>query len=212
MRVTVFGATGALGSECVQQSLEMGHEVRVLVRTPGKLPAATRDRVEVIEGNALDPDRVRNALEGGCEAILFAVGVDKHSPEDLCTDITRHILAAMPAAGVRRFVWCGGGSTRVPQDQVGIGAKFVEWFASTFMGLRHRDKDHQLELLNQNLDLVWLGIRPLQMRKGPKKVRYRVGFDPFSGLSVIHFVDCADAMIKMLDDDTWIHKAPIVQY
>ncbi|MBW1886234.1 MAG: NAD(P)H-binding protein [Deltaproteobacteria bacterium] len=212
MKITVFGATGQLGRECAVQCLDAGHEVVAFMRSPEKLPEELRGRVTVVQGDGLVEGDVARALDGGVEAVLFAIGIDKHSPEDLCTDVTRHILAAMPAAGVHRFVWCGGGSTLVPQDRVGLGAKFVEWFASTFMSLRHRDKEHQLELLNQNLDRVWLGIRPLQMRKGPKKGDYRVGFDSFSGLSVIHFADCADAMIKMLNDDSWIHKAPIVQY
>lgn len=212
MKIAVFGATGALGGECARQCVEAGHDVVAFVRTPEKLSEDVQSGLTVVQGDGLVADDVARALEGGVEAILFAIGIDKHSPEDICTDVTRHILAAMPAAGVQRFIWCGGGSTLVEQDQVGLGAKFVEWFARTFMSLRHRDKEHQLELLNQNLDQVWIGIRPLQMRKGPKKGEYRLGFDPFSGLSVIHFADCADAMIKMLLDDTWIHKAPIVQY
>ena len=84
--------------------------------------------------------------------------------------------------------------------------------SSTFLGLRHRDKVHQLVLLNQNMDLDWIGVRPLQMRKGPRRGNYRLGFDPFSGFSSISFADCAHAMIGMLEDDTWLHKAPIVQY
>ena len=189
MKITVFGATGKLGRECAVQCLEAGHEVVAFVRAPEKLPEELRGRVTVVQGDGLLEGDVARALEAGVEAVLFAIGIDKHSPEDLCTDVTRHILAAMPAAGVQRFVWCGGGSTPVEQDQVGLGARFVEWFASTFMSLRHRDKEHQLELLNQNLDQVWLGIRPLQMRKGPKKEDYRVGFDSYSALSVIHFAD-----------------------
>jgi putative NADH-flavin reductase len=88
----------------------------------------------------------------------------------------------------------------------------VESFARTFMALRHRDKLHQLELLHRSLDVEWVGIRPLQMRKGPRRAEYRLGFHPYSGFSVIHFADCAHAMIRMLTDDTWLHKAPIVQY
>jgi putative NADH-flavin reductase len=212
MKVAIFGATGALGSECVAQCLEAGHEVTVLVRTPGKLSEAVRERVEVIEGNGLAQDRVDAALDTGCEAILFAVGVDKQSPEDLCTDITRNILAAMPRLGVRRLIWCGGGSTLVPKDQVTLGARFVEGFASLFLGLRHRDKAHQLDLLDENRDLEWIGIRPLQMRAGPRRGSYRLGFDRFNGFSRISFADCAHAMIGMLDDDSWLHEAPIVQY
>jgi putative NADH-flavin reductase len=212
MKISIFGATGSLGSECLEQALVAGHEVTVLARTPSKLPAELRDRVTVVEGDALHRADVSKALAGGIEAVLFAIGVDGQSPEDLCTDVTRHILACMPELGVRRLVWCGGGSTLVEDDEVTFGARFVEGFTHLFMGLRHRDKTHQLELLNQHLSLEWVGLRPLQMRSGPRREAYRVGFHAFSGFSQITFADCAHAMLAMLDDDSWLHKAPIIQY
>jgi putative NADH-flavin reductase len=212
MRITIFGATGALGRECLEQCLEAQHDVTILARTPSKLPADLRSRITVVEGDGLDPDDVARALRGGIEGVLFAIGIDKRSPEDLCTDVTRHILAAMPGLGLRRFVWCGGGSTIVGDDTVNFGAKFVEIFARTFMALRHRDKVHQLELLDQSRDVDWVGVRPLQMRKGPKRAEYRLGFHSYSGFSKIRFADCAHAMIQMLTDDTWLHRAPIIQY
>ncbi len=71
---------------------------------------------------------------------------------------------------------------------------------------------HEVTVLEGRKDIAWLGIRPLQMRSGPERGAYRLGFDAFSGFSKITFADCAHAMIGMLDDDTWLHKAPIVQY
>ena len=224
MKLAIFGATGAVGHECLVQALEAGHEVTVLVRSPSKLPAELRERVRVVEGDGLDADDVVRTLSagvsagasgrvaGGIEAVLFAIGVDKNSPEDLCTDVTRHILDAMPPLGVQRFVWCGGGSTLVAEDQITFGARCVEFVASTFMGLRHRDKQHQLEFLEERKDVAWLGVRPLQIRNAARREEYRLGFDPFSGLSKISFADCAHAMIGMLSDDRWMHKAPILQY
>lgn len=212
MKLAVFGATGDLGRECTAQALAAGHDVTVLVRTPAKLSADLRDRVGVIAGDGLDPDAVERALAGGTEAILFAIGVDKHSPEDLCTDVTRHILSAIERHGPMRFVWCGGGANLLAQDRVGFGARFVEWFAKTFMGLRHRDKEHQIELLEARKDIAWFGIRPLQMRSGPRQEQYRLGYDAFNGFSKISFADCAHAMIGMLSDERWLHEAPIVQY
>ena len=135
MKLTLFGATGKLGRECLAQALDLGHEVTVLARTPSKLPAELRDRAQLVEGDALDASCVAKAMDGA-EAVLFAIGIDGKSPEDLCTDITRHILDAMPRLGVRRLVWCGGGSTPVAGDVVNFGSRFVEFFARTFMGLR----------------------------------------------------------------------------
>jgi putative NADH-flavin reductase len=212
MKLSVFGATGALGSECLAQSLAAGHEITVLVRTPERLPPELRDRIETVHGDGLDAEAVARAIPPATEAVLFAIGIDRRSPEDLCTDVTRHILGAMRAVGARRLVWCGGGSTLVPNDVVTFGARFVEGFARTFMGLRHRDKAHQLELLGGARDIEWLGVRPLQMKRGPTRREYRLGFHRFSGFSSIHFGDSAHAMLGMLEDSTWLHQAPIIQY
>ena len=212
MKVTIFGATGLLGRECLSQCLEAGHEITVLARTPSKLPAELRDRITIIEGDGLDPGAVERALAGGTDAILFAVGIDRRSPEDLCTDVTRNILTSMRKLGIKRFVWCGGGNTVSDEDVVSFGSKFVEWFARTFMALRHRDKLHQFALLSESRDVEWVGIRPLQMRKGPKRGKYRVGFHRYSGLSKITAADCAHEMIRMLTDETWLHRAPVIQY
>jgi len=213
MRLTIFGSTGGLGSECLQQALAAGHSVTVLVRNPQKLPAELRDKVTIVQGDALKLEEVRKAVPSGTEAILFAIGVaEKSSPRDLCTDVTRHILQVMREHNIPRLVWCGGGSNFLPGDQITFGAKFVRWWSETFLEHRHSDKEHQLELLMANTDITWLGIRPLQMGRGPRKEKYRLGYNTFSGLSKISFADCAHAMLGMLKDDTWIHRAPVVQY
>jgi len=216
MKVTLFGATGQLGRECLNQCLQAGHDVTVLVRTPGKLPDAVSEKVTVVQGDALSPTDVMRALPAGTQAALFAIGVDeKTSPPDLCTDATRNILAAMRQHRpnkVPRLVWCGGGSNIVKEDAVTWGSRFVRFYSEHFLKHRHTDKEHQLALLEESRDIRWIGIRPLQMRPGAKTGKYRLGFHTYSAMSKISFADCAHAMVGMLDDDTWVGKAPIVQY
>ena len=40
MNVTVFGATGAIGQQVVEQLRARGHAVAAYVRSPGKVPAS----------------------------------------------------------------------------------------------------------------------------------------------------------------------------
>ena len=132
MKISLFGATGKLGGECLRQLLAAGHDVTVLVRCADKLPAALAAKVTVVEGDALDANTVAGVIDRQTDAVLFAIGVDKNSPRDLCTDTTKNIFAAMRATGVKRFIWCGGGSTFVPEDSITFGAhvvrKFAHWF------------------------------------------------------------------------------------
>ncbi|HEY9036790.1 MAG TPA: NAD(P)H-binding protein [Pseudomonadales bacterium] len=213
MNITLFGATGDLGRECLQQCLQAGHTITVLVRSPHKLPAELASRITVVQGDALNAADVARALPQGTDAILFAIGVDeKTSPPDLCTDVTRLIIEVMRARHIPKLVWCGGGSNIVADDVVTFGARFVRWYAEVFLKHRHTDKEHQLALLDNSPDIRWIGIRPLQMGPGAKTGHYRLGFNRFSALSKITFADCAHAMVNMLDDDRWLGKAPIIQY
>jgi putative NADH-flavin reductase len=185
----------------------------VLVRSPDKLPKGVRDASTVIKGDGLIAEDVARAIPAGTDAILFAIGMDeKTSPPDLCTDITHNILGVMRKCPRLRLIWCGGGSNIRADDVVTFGARFVRWFSEKFLRHRHLDKEHQLNLLDENADLCWMGVRPLQMKLGIKKGDYRLGYNAFSGLSSISFADCAHAMVEMLKDDTWLGRVPIVQY
>lgn len=212
MKLVLFGATGALGRECLRQALEAGHDVTVLVRDASKLPENLPNNITVNVGDALHFDDVDACIGSDTDAVLFAVGVVKGSPDHLCTDITRHILESMRMKGVNRLVWCGGGSTLLPEDTTGFGEKFVSGFSALFMKKKHVDKEAQYALLDSNRDIDWSGVRPLQMKKGAHTKQYRLGFNRFSGASSISFADCADAMLSMLADDVWIGKAPVIQY
>jgi putative NADH-flavin reductase len=212
MKLAIFGATGSVGSECVRLSLDAGHELSVLVRNPKKLRSEFDGKIRVETGNALELSDVDRTILQGTDAVLFAIGIDKKSPKFLCTDITIHIIEVMRKKNIGRLVWCGGGSTFVPEDNIGVGARFVKMYAEIFLSLRHFDKKKQFELLDKCRDVNWIGVRPLQMKPGGHTGKYRVGFDSFNGFSNISFSDCADSMLGMLGDDTWIGKAPIVQY
>lgn len=211
MKIALFGATGAVGSECLAQAIDAGHDVRVLVRDANKLSAEYRDKIEIVEGNALVKDDVLTTIDS-VDAVLFAIGVDKYSPENLCTDVTQHIVDGLRAAGGGRFVWCGGGSTLVAEDQLSFGARFVNLYARLFLGLRHRDKDNQYALLQNYQDVDWVGVRPLQIRVGPKTANYQMGFIPFSGASWISFADVGHAMLSLLNNKDYLRQAPIIRY
>lgn len=212
MKITILGATGSLGRECLGQALELGYDITVLVRSEEKLPLSIINKLNIVQGDALNSSDICKAIPKETDAVLFAIGVDKNSPEDLCTDITMHIISEMNKKGLKRFIWCGGGSTLVDEDVMSFGARSVEIIARTFLKLRHYDKEHQYKLLQQNKGIEWIGIRPLQMKKGPLTGIYRLGFHKFGGLSSISFADCAHAMVNMINDDIWIAKAPIIQY
>lgn len=105
MKVAITGATGLIGVHTVARLLDQGHEVRVLVRDPGKLNAILvpfgvgTEPVEQMIGDITRREDVERLVEG-CDAVIHAAGLfsDDHRKADLMRQInvqgTRTLLEA----------------------------------------------------------------------------------------------------------------------
>jgi uncharacterized protein YbjT (DUF2867 family) len=60
--ILVAGATGGVGQLTVAKLLEKGLKVRALTRNPNKVQAMFDNRVEIAEGDILNPDTLPNAV------------------------------------------------------------------------------------------------------------------------------------------------------
>ncbi len=97
MTILVTGATGRVGGHVVQQLVQRGADVRVLVRDPSKarFPAG----VQVVQGDLLDVDAVRAAFRGVRTLFLLnAVAADEFTQALIALNIARE-------SGVERVVY-----------------------------------------------------------------------------------------------------------
>jgi uncharacterized protein YbjT (DUF2867 family) len=97
MTILVTGATGTIGRLVTQQLVQRNANVRALVRDPVKadLPAA----VSLVQGDLLDPDTVRNALQGVSTLFLLNAAVADEFTQALVT------LNLAKEAGVQHVVY-----------------------------------------------------------------------------------------------------------
>ncbi len=109
MRCLVTGATGYIGGRLVPELLAAGHEVRVLARHPERLVDRTWiDRVEVVPGDATDPDAVRRALTGIDVAYyLLHSLLMGHDFEETERRMARLFGATARDCGIGRIVYLG---------------------------------------------------------------------------------------------------------
>jgi uncharacterized protein YbjT (DUF2867 family) len=97
MTILVTGATGRVGGQVVQQLVERGADVRVLVRDPSK--ASFPGGVEVVKGDLLDIDSLRAAFAGvGTLFLLNAVAADEFTQALITLNVARE-------SGVERVVY-----------------------------------------------------------------------------------------------------------
>ena len=97
MTILVTGATGNVGGNVVDQLVTRGADVRALVRDPAKadFPAG----VEVVKGDLLDVDALRQALSGVSSLFLLnAVVADEFTQALIALNLARE-------AGIERIVY-----------------------------------------------------------------------------------------------------------
>ncbi|MFJ9247653.1 NAD(P)-dependent oxidoreductase [Streptomyces sp. NPDC101776] len=117
MRVTVFGASGAIGRLVVQKLLDDGHQVTALVRNPAKL-TLTHAHFRVVTGQLSDRAAVEQAVSGA-DAVISALGpsLKRSTTGTQVTDGTRTIAQVMEARKITRFVGLATPSLADPQDK-----------------------------------------------------------------------------------------------
>lgn len=106
----VTGATGYIGGRLVPRLLEGGFEVRCMSRDPEQLALDPwRDRVEVVEADALERDTLTPALEG-CDAayyLIHSMGVAADFAES-DRRAAENFRDAADAVRLERIVYLGG--------------------------------------------------------------------------------------------------------
>lgn len=109
-RVLVTGATGYIGGRLVPLLLDLGYEVRVLVRDSKRLQGRTwAVDVEIIQGNVLRPETLGAAMEGIMAAyylIHSMSGSDDFHDRDLLA--ARNFGAAAKSSGIEQIIYLGG--------------------------------------------------------------------------------------------------------
>lgn len=105
--VTIFGATGAVGSQLVKEALLMGYKVRAFGRNVFVHPFPMSENLELIQGGVFDAGDVRKAIKGS-DAVLSAIGGAFDGTDKSRSLGIKTIVTQMEKLGVKRIVAVGG--------------------------------------------------------------------------------------------------------
>ncbi len=207
MKLAIFGATGRTGIPLVEQALAQGDQVVALVRTPSKL-TVTNENLTVVQGdsmNAADVDKVVR----GADAVLSVLGQSKNSPPDMQTVSTRNIVAAMEKYGVKRLISLTGAGVDAPQDRPKLINHLIKFALKAASGSVLKDAEGHYEVLKKS-SLEWTIVRGPRLTEGPHTGKYRVGWVGINtGVSAAR-ANIADFMLKLINDDTYVHHLPMI--
>ncbi|ABW31039.1 NAD(P)-dependent oxidoreductase [Acaryochloris marina] len=207
MQLLIFGATGSVGRQVVDQALEQGHQVTAFARNPEKLDIQ-HPHLKFFQGDVMDAPAVEQAVQGQ-EAVLCSIGAGRNGK--IRSEGTRNIVKAMENASVQRFV-C--------QSTIGVGDSRgnLDFFWKYIMFgllLRPAYADHVFqEAFVRQSRLDWTIVRPAAFTDEGRTGAYQHGFPGNErGITLkISRADVADFMLKQLSDDTYLHQTPGLSY
>jgi putative NADH-flavin reductase len=210
MKLTVFGATGATGTQVVKRGLAAGHEVTAVVRDPARMTVPDSPRLRVTVGNVMDPDSIAAAV-AGADAVLSAIGPRGTGPTTVSEDSVRSIIVAMRGAGTMRLLTVSGAI--VTDDGLDFLMKNLV-FPLVRIRLRNVCADMRAaEALVRASGLDWTILRPPTLTDKAPRGEYRTAVD--SNLprgANLSRADLAEIMIRLVDDPSSSHHAIGVAY
>jgi putative NADH-flavin reductase len=210
MKLTIFGATGGIGAELLQQAMAAGHEVTVAVRNPSRLsPSRNGTRVITTDLDVPEP-RVLAVAVAGADAVLSGVGPRPMAKAGVAEYGTRAIAQAMEATGVRRIVVVSAapistmpspGRPHPPSRDPGEGFLMGNLGTPLFKAVLHtRYTDlAMMEDVLRASDLDWTIFRPPRLTNGRLTGTYRTAFGRnLKGGVLISRANVAHAMLQAI--------------
>jgi len=201
MKLIVFGATGKTGSEIVKQSLAQGYEVMAFVRDPAKITLEHSD-LKIKKGDIFDYTSVTEAIQGQ-EAVICSLGTSEIGKTTVRSEGTVNIIKAMKENSVNRLIVISAMGVAESWSTLSFVNKL--FFATL---LRNSREDHEKqEAAVKGSNLEWTIIRPSGLTDTQLTDSYDIGENILAKTSKIARADVAYAIIKELNDNTFVHKA-----
>lgn len=210
MKIIVFGSTGTVGTQVIEQGLKEGHEVIAFCRDESKLADYAHERLSTVKGDVFNPEDVERAIRG-VDAVCIVLGSGKKRTGTVRSAGTRHIIEAMKAAGVTRLICqttLGAGDSKGNLNFFWKHIMFGWFLKDVFL-------DHELQekyVMESGLD--WTIVRPSAFTDGAHTGSYRHGFSAIDKALTLKIsrADVADFILKQLGNNRYLHATPGLSY
>lgn len=199
MRLAVFGATGGTGRSVIEQALAAGDKVTALARNPAAL-AELAGRIDVVEGDVLDPAAVARAVAGS-DVVISALGIGMHRhATTVYSRGTANILDAMATEGTGRLFVVSTSSLELPSPR-----RVAEWALAKFLLHNILRKPYaDMALMERRLrdsDMDWTLVRAARLTKAGVTGTYRTARnEKLRGCWSISRADVAHFMVTHVHD------------
>ena len=196
MTTLVVGASGATGMQLVEQLLNQGQHVKVIVRSPEKLPESWKanKRLKVISASVLDlSDKEMREHALDCQSIASCLGHNISwkgiygEPRKLVTDATIRLCKAVeankPESPVKYVLMnTTGNRNRDLNEPISFGQKCVIGLIRLLLP-PHVDNEKAADYLRTKIGqnnpfITWVAVRPDGLINEDKVTEYEIYASP----------------------------------
>ena len=226
MTTLVVGASGATGKQLVEQLLNMGQKVKVIVRSNGKIPATWKnnDKISIIKASILEisVDEMTNYLND-CQSVASCLGHNITmkgifgKPRKLVTDAVQLLCNAIKKKSPEKpitFVLMNttANRNRDLNEPISIGQRFVIGLLRLLLP-PHVDNENAADYLRTKIGqknnlIEWVAVRPDDLVNEDKVSEYEVYPSPIRSAvfdaGTISRINVGHFMAKLIvENDLW---------
>jgi len=203
--IAIIGATGKAGHYITKVLIKQGYPVKALVRNPEKLTVSS-PQLTVLTGDATRMEDIVRLLQG-CTYVISAIG-QPGNPTPVFSGVTTHIIQAMPAAGIEKYLLITGLSIDVPGDVKNERVQQLSaWMRQQYPDLI-ADKQREYQLLAAS-GVNWTIVRLPTIEQTDKRYPIVVSVTDCAG-EKISATDIGYFLADQLESDAYVKQAPFI--
>jgi len=206
MKITVFGATGAIGQLLVEKALQDGFHVKAYIRNF----SYSNQKLEIIKGELDDYEKIQHAVSGA-DAVISTLGPElvRHYKGTPILDGHKNIIRAMQDQKVLRLITLATPSVKFAQDRISI-ATVLPGISARFL---YPDAYREITGIGRivaDSGLDWTIVRIIEPDDSSPTGKVTVSFGETKIRWAISREDIAGFMLKQVTDQKYIHSMPII--
>lgn len=206
MQVTVFGASGKVGSLVVEELLKRRHTVVAFVHSHNLFSPS--GNLIVLQGDVYKKEDVTRALQGS-EAVISCLGSWGTPKRNVLITAMRAIIPAMQEQNISRIITLTGSGAVEPGKPLKVSQElFLKLLAPFPAGKVFRDGMEHMNLLAAS-NLEWTTLRSPVMTNGGAK-DYYLNLKVGGPLETISRIGAARALVDQLEADDYLRMAPVL--
>lgn len=207
MKLVIFGSSGKVGQQLVNQALGLGHSVTAFTRNADKIKTENH-LLSIFEGNVLNYQSVKDTIADK-DVVLCTLGAGRKG--GLRSEGTLKIIRAMEELNVSRLICqttLGCGESWNNLNFLWKNIMFGWFLKQVYIDHENQEK----HVFNSNLD--WTIVRPSAFTDGKLTKEFQTDFtsENESLKLKISTADIAYFMLQQLESPKYIRKAVGISY